>query len=56
MQVDSARHAGRYVFQSNYTFQKAMGIISPVVDPFNLKSNYGPLVPFVPPFDIGLFG
>ncbi len=43
MQVSWARHAGKYVIQSNYTFQKAMGIISPTINPFNLKSNYGPL-------------
>ena len=43
MQVSWARHAGKYVIQSNYTFQKAMGIISPVINPFNLKSNYGAL-------------
>ena len=29
MQVSWARHAGMYVIQANYTFQKALGIISP---------------------------
>ena len=43
MQVSWARHAGRYVIQTNYTFQKALGIISPTIDPYSLKSNYGPL-------------
>jgi hypothetical protein len=43
MQVSWARHAGKYVIQTNYTFQKAMGIISPTIDPYNLKSNYGAL-------------
>ena len=43
MQVSWARHAGKYVIQANYTFQKALGIISPVIDPFSLKANYGAL-------------
>ena len=43
MQVSWARHAGMYVIQTNYTFQKAMGIVSPTIDPFNLNANYGPL-------------
>jgi hypothetical protein len=43
MQVSWARHAGKYVIQSNYTFQKVMGIISPTIDPYNLKANYGAL-------------
>ncbi len=43
MQVSWARHAGKYVIQTNYTFQKALGIISPVMNPFNLKANYGAL-------------
>jgi hypothetical protein len=43
MQVSWARHAGKYVIQSNYTFQKALGIISPTINPYNLKSNYGAL-------------
>ena len=25
----------------NYTFQKAMGIVSPTLDPFNLRNDYG---------------
>ena len=36
MQVSWARHAGLYVIQANYTFQKALGIANPTVDPFNL--------------------
>jgi hypothetical protein len=43
MQVSWARHAGKYVIQTNYTFQKALGIISPTLNPFNLKANYGAL-------------
>jgi hypothetical protein len=43
MQVSWIRHAGRYTVQTNYTFQKAMGIINPANDPFSLRANYGPL-------------
>lgn len=43
LQVTWARHAGAYTVQANYTWQKALGIISPTVDPFNLTANYGPL-------------
>ena len=43
MQVSWIRHAGMYTIQANYTWQKAMGIISPNIDPFNLSSNYGAL-------------
>ncbi len=42
MQVSWARHAGMYVIQTNYTFQKALGVAHPTVDPFNLTANYGP--------------
>jgi hypothetical protein len=42
-QVTWARHAGAYTIQANYTWQKALGIISPAVDPFNLAANYGAL-------------
>jgi hypothetical protein len=43
LQMSWIRHVGLYTIQANYTFQKALGIVSPVVDPFNLKNNYGPL-------------
>jgi hypothetical protein len=43
MQASWTRHAGKYVIQTNYTFQKAMGIISPTIDPYNLRANYGAL-------------
>jgi hypothetical protein len=43
LQVSWARHAGFYVIQANYTFQKALGIPNPTADPFNLASNYGVL-------------
>ncbi len=41
LQVTWARHAGLYTIQANYTWQKALGIVSPTVDPFNLSANYG---------------
>lgn len=49
MQVTWARQKGRYTIQANYSFQKAMGIVSSggssggtaTLDPFNLSNNYG---------------
>jgi len=46
LQVTWARQKGRYVIQANYSFQKAMGIVSPnggqaTLDPFDLSQNYG---------------
>lgn len=46
LQATWARQRGRYTMSLNYTFQKAMGIISPTngqanLDPFNLSNNYG---------------
>ena len=43
MQLSWARHAGRYTIQANYTLQKALGIVAPTYNPFNLGSNYGVL-------------
>jgi Carboxypeptidase regulatory-like domain len=43
MQVSWIRHSGLYTIQTNYTWQKAMGIISPNIEPFNLSANYGAL-------------
>jgi len=43
MQVSWIRHAGRYTIQANYTLQKALGIVQPTYNPFNLASNYGVL-------------
>ncbi|HYK37542.1 carboxypeptidase-like regulatory domain-containing protein [Alloacidobacterium sp.] len=43
LQVSWARHAGLYTIQANYTWQKAMGIVNPTADPFNIASNYGVL-------------
>jgi hypothetical protein len=43
LQVSWARHAGLYTIQTNYTWQKALGIVAPTVDPFNLRANYSPL-------------
>jgi hypothetical protein len=43
LQVSWIRHAGMYTIQANYTFQKAMGIVAPNIEPFNLSANYGAL-------------
>jgi Carboxypeptidase regulatory-like domain/TonB dependent receptor len=43
LQMSWTRHAGRYVIQANYTYQKSLGIIGPAYNPFNLGSNYGTL-------------
>src|SRR5258708_29578948 len=43
MQLSWIRHAGRYTVQANYTLQKALGIVAPTYNPFNLRSNYGVL-------------
>jgi hypothetical protein len=43
MQLSWARHVGRYTVQANYTLQKALGIVAPTYNPFNLRSNYGVL-------------
>ena len=45
-QMTWARQRGRYTMSLNYTFQKALGIVSPstgqaALDPFNLRNNYG---------------
>jgi len=42
LQVSWIRHAGKYTIQTNYTWQKSMGIVSPTQNPFNLQANYGP--------------
>jgi hypothetical protein len=49
LQMTWARQRGRYTMQLNYSFQKALGIVSTnqtsggqaVIDPFNLGNNYG---------------
>ena len=41
MQVSWARRGGLYTIQANYTWQKAIGIVSPVINPFNLHADYG---------------
>jgi hypothetical protein len=50
LQVTWGRHAGRYTIQTNYTYQKSLGIVQPgnpangpsvTLDPFNLDNNYG---------------
>ncbi len=43
MQVAWARHGGLYTIQTNYTWQKALGIVNPAINPFNLQANYGAL-------------
>jgi hypothetical protein len=45
-QMTWARQRGSYTMSLNYTFQKALGIVSPSggqanLDPFNLRNNYG---------------
>jgi hypothetical protein len=41
MQISWAHRSRYYTIQTNYTWQKALGIVLPTVDPFNLASNYG---------------
>jgi hypothetical protein len=41
LQMTWVRHAGRYTIQANYTYQKALGIVSATYDPFNMNANYG---------------
>lgn len=51
MQLKWAKQRGPYTLQANYTFGKALGIVSPngsqlgstqaTLDPFNLRNNYG---------------
>jgi hypothetical protein len=46
LQVTWARQKGRFTMQLNYSYQKALGIVSPssgqaALDPFNLNQNYG---------------
>ncbi len=45
MQVSWLRSKGRYSFNLNYTYGKAMGIVGTgqLADPFNLANNYGVL-------------
>jgi hypothetical protein len=41
MQVKYVRTKGRAVINANYTFGKAMGIISTTLDSFNINNDYG---------------
>ena len=41
LQVKWLRTKGRAVMSFNYTFEKAMGILSPTLDSFNLNNDYG---------------
>jgi hypothetical protein len=40
-QVTWVRTKGRYTINMNYTFGKAMGIVNPALDSFNLSNDYG---------------
>ncbi len=41
LQTTYSRTKGRAVISANYTFAKALGILSPVYDSFNLNNDYG---------------
>lgn len=41
LQATWVRTKGRYTINMNYTFGKAMGIVNPSLDSFNLSNNYG---------------
>lgn len=41
MQVTWVRSKGRYNINMNYAYGKAMGIVDPTRDPFNLNNDYG---------------
>ena len=41
IQATWVRTKGRYVLNMNYTFGKAMGIVNPALDQFNLANDYG---------------
>jgi hypothetical protein len=41
LQVTWVRQKGRYTINMNYAFGKAMGIVNPALDSFNLANNYG---------------
>jgi Carboxypeptidase regulatory-like domain len=41
LQVTWIRTRGRYTINANYTFSKAMGILNPALDSFNLNNDYG---------------
>jgi hypothetical protein len=41
LQATWVRQKGRYTINMNYAFGKAMGIVSPTLDSFNLRNDYG---------------
>jgi hypothetical protein len=41
LQVTWVRTKGRYTLNMNYTYGKAMGIVNPSLDQFNLNNDYG---------------
>ena len=42
-QFSLVRQAGRITFNANYTYSKALGIVSSTLDAFNVANNYGVL-------------
>ena len=42
LQVSWARHAGRYTIQTNYTWQKSMGIVNPTQRPVQPQCELRP--------------
>jgi hypothetical protein len=51
LQVKCLRTKGHAVMSFNYTFEKAMGILSPTLDSFNLNNDYG-VQSLQPPADL----
>jgi len=51
LQIQAIKRAGRFSFNGNYSFSKALGILGSSadfnwtagIDPFNLQNNYGPM-------------
>ncbi|HEX4005038.1 MAG TPA: carboxypeptidase-like regulatory domain-containing protein [Acidobacteriaceae bacterium] len=51
LQIEAIKQAGRFNFNANYTFSKALGILGSSadfnwtagIDPFHLANNYGPM-------------
>ena len=41
LQITWVRTKGRYTINGNYTFSRAMGIVNPALDSFNLNNDYG---------------
>jgi hypothetical protein len=43
LQISWAHRSSLFTIQTNYTWQKALGIVLPTIDPFNLAADYGVL-------------